>query len=178
MRGRLIFRFLAEIHRLDTVATATEDPDGPGPFEGGYDEDFKESVLVDSDGDGVGEPVRKEHPPVRIPCQVEPHVFEELRRFASGNAPRTDLGLVFHFRDLERMNLVEPTTGEALIRVGDRLGAIYDLAENFIQEIRTPPGLYVTESRPIGFGLCMSRPRRNLLLVAFGDRQQGMRRTV
>ena len=47
MRGRLIFSFLAELYRLDTVTTATDDPDGAGPLTGGYDPDFKESVLVD-----------------------------------------------------------------------------------------------------------------------------------
>ena len=36
MRGRPIFPFIAELHRLDTQAMA---PD--------YDEDFKEPVLVD-----------------------------------------------------------------------------------------------------------------------------------
>jgi hypothetical protein len=43
----------------------------------------------------------------------------------------------------------------------------------FVDEmaIRTPPGLYATEARPIGFGLHMARPHRNLLLVTFGDRQ-------
>ena len=44
MRGRLIFPFVAELHRLDTQAMAPV-----------YDEDFKEPVLVDSDDDGVGE---------------------------------------------------------------------------------------------------------------------------
>jgi len=61
MRGRLIFPFLAELHRLDTEAMA---PD--------YDPDFKEPVLIDADDDGVAEPFRREHPPVRVPCQVEP----------------------------------------------------------------------------------------------------------
>ena len=54
MRGRLIFPFLAELYRLDTRATATTDPDGAGPLTGGYDPDFKEPVLVDRDGDGIG----------------------------------------------------------------------------------------------------------------------------
>ena len=176
MRGRLIFPFLAELHRLDTQATAIEDPDGAGPLEGGYDPDFKESVLVDPDSDGIGEPIRKEHPFVRVPCQVEPKVFDELRMFASGNAPRSHIDLVFHFKDLERMGLVDKATGDALIRPGDRLSAIYDKTGELVQQIRTPPGLYVTEARPIGFGLCRTRPRRNLLLVSFSDRQQATRR--
>jgi hypothetical protein len=45
-----------------------------------------------------------------------------------------------------------------------------------VQEIRTPPGVYITESRPIGFGLNLARPSRNLLLVTFEDRMQGARR--
>ena len=44
-------------------------------------------------------------------------------------------------------------------------------AGELVQAVRTPPGLYATEARPIGFGLHMSRPSRNLLLVTFGDRQ-------
>ncbi len=50
---------------------------------------------------------------------------------------------------------------------------IYDLAGNLVQAIRTPPGLYVTEARPIGFGLYRAKPSRNLLLVTFSDRPQG-----
>lgn len=176
MRGRLIFPFLAEIHRLDTLATATEDPDGSGPHAGGYDPDFKESVLIDEDGDGIGERVRKEHPPVRVPCQVEPEAFDMLRTFASGNAPRSDIDLIFHFSHLEYLHLVDPATGDALIRPGDRLSAIYQLTGELVQAVRTPPGLYVTEARPIGFGLGRSRPQRNLLLVSFNDREQAARR--
>ena len=40
-----------------------------------------------------------------------------------------------------------------------------------MQRLRTPPGLYVTEARPIGFGLFRPRPQRNLLLVTFEPRR-------
>jgi len=169
-RGRLIFAFLAEVFRLDAAAMAATDPDGAGPLTSGYDPDFKEPVLVDANDDGIAEPLRREHPPVRIPCQVEPDAFDVLSMSASGNAPRSKLELVFHFRELERLSLVDPTTGDALIRPSDRLAAIYDLEGRLIQAVRTPPGLYVTESRPIGFGLHRARPSRNLLLVTFEDR--------
>jgi hypothetical protein len=159
MRGRLIFPFIAELHRLDTQAMA---PD--------YDEDFKEPVLVDSDDDGVGEPFRREHPPVRVPCQVEPEAFEALRMATSGNTPRSSFDLVFHFRDLEQLGLVDAASGDALIRPSDRLGALYARDGQLVQAVRTPPGLYVTEARPIGFGLHRRRPSRNLLLVSFQDR--------
>jgi hypothetical protein len=159
MRGRLIFPFLAELHRLDRAGTSQLDPD------------FKESVAVDTDDDGIGDRARGEHPPVRVPCQVEAKTFEELRMFASGNSPRSRVELTFHFGDLERLGLVHAATGDALICPGDRLGALLDRTGRLVQTVRTPPGLYVTEARPIGFGLHRSRPRRNLLLVAFEDRQ-------
>ncbi len=178
MRGRLIFPFLAELYRLDTHAMATVDPDGAGELESGYDPDFKEPVRVDRDDDGIGERVRQDLPPVRVPCQVESKVFEELRMFASGNAPRSRIDLVFHFKDLERLGLVDGATGDALVRPGDRLGSIRDVAGELVQAIRTPPGLYVKEARPIGFGLNLARPRRNLLLVTFEDRQPAVRRNT
>ena len=53
MRGRLIFPFVAELHRLDTHAMATTDPDPDGPHTSGYDPDFKEPVRIDEDDDGV-----------------------------------------------------------------------------------------------------------------------------
>ena len=173
MRGRLIFAFLADVARLDTAATAA-DPDGAGPLTSGYDPDFGESVRVAAEGDGDddGVPVRREHPPVRIPCQVETKVVDELRALGTGNAPRSRVDLVFHFRDLERLGLVDEATGDALVRPGDRLVALHDRAGALVQAVRTPPGLYVTEARPVGFGLGLARPRRNLLLVAFEDRPQ------
>ena len=168
MRGRLIFPFLAELHRLDTRAMAEGVPSlGVPPA---YDDDFKEPILVDTNDDGVGEAFRREIVAVRVPCQVEPEAFESLRMTPSGNAPRSSLELVFHFRDLERLGLVDAASGDALVRPSDRLGALYDLDGNLVQAVRTPPGLYVTEARPIGFGLARRRPQRNLLLVSFHDR--------
>ncbi len=171
MRGRLIFPFLAELFRLDTHAMAGPVGVGPDPAAPGYDPDFKEPITIDQNDDGVGERIRAEHPPVRVPCQVDTKVFEELRMLASGNAPRSRIDLVLHFKDLERLGLVDAGTGDALVRPGDRLGALYDKAGALVQAVRTPPGLYVTEARPIGFGLDRARPRRNLLMVAFEDRQ-------
>jgi hypothetical protein len=165
MRGRIIFPFLAELCWLDTDAMATQPP--------GYDEDFKEPALLDTDGDGAGESYRREHPAVRVPCQVEPQTIEALRMTASGNTPQSNLDLVFHFKDLERLGLVEPQTGEALIRPSDRLSGLFDTEGKLVWAVRTPPGLYVTEARPSGFGLFRLRPRRNLLIVSFSDRPAG-----
>ena len=117
-RGWLIFPFLAELHRLDRGPFVPAP--GPAPDPRAFDDDFKEAVLVDHDDDGLAERARREHPPVRLPCQVEADTFEALARTAGGHAPRSSLKLVLHFADLEREGLVEPATGEARVRVGDR----------------------------------------------------------
>ncbi len=170
MRGRVINPFLAELARLDTTTTVA-DPDGPGPLASGYDPDFKETVLVPAAGE-LGADARREQPPIRIPCQVEVGTFEALQQLASGNSPNSKVTLVFHFRELERMGLVDAATGDALLRVNDRLVAIRDLAGNLVQAIRTPPGLYATEVQPQSFGLGLCR---NLLLVTFEERELGLR---
>ncbi len=176
MRGRLIFKFLAELHRLDAAATASTDPDGPGPLVSGYDPDFNEPVRVDLNDDGLGEPIRREHRPVRLPCQVEPEVLEELRMLPAGQSPKLRLRLAFHFRDLERLGLVHAATGAPLIQPADRLGALFERQGELVQAFRNPPGLFVTGVRATGFGLGRARPRRNLLLVVFEDRQRAARR--
>jgi hypothetical protein len=168
MRGRLIFPFLAEIFRLDTQTTAGTDPIG-------FDPDFKEARVLDPTGDGIGERIRNELPPIKVPCQVEPKTFEELAMFASGNSPRANITLVFHSKDMERMGLVDDN-GEAMIRPEDRLGAIYTKADVLVQTIRNP--MYAIDSRPMGFGLNMANPRRNLLFVTFDSRQQASRRSA
>jgi hypothetical protein len=91
----------------------------------------------------------------------------------TGNSPRAHVVLVFHFRDLERLGLVDPTTGDATLRVGDRLVAIHDHRTGaLVQAVRTPPGLYLTEAQPQSFGLGF---RRNLLLATFNERAVGPR---
>ena len=68
--------------------------------------------------------------------------------------------------------MIRPGTGDALLRVNDRLVAIYDLAGRLVQAIRTPPGLYATEVQPQSFGLGLCR---NLLLATFEERELGVR---
>lgn len=170
MRGRLINPFLAEIAQLDTVATAA-DPDGPGPGVSGYDADFKETVILEPAGGGRLD-ARKEKAPVRVPCQVEVGAFEALQQLGAGNSPNSRIVLVFHFRDLEQMGLVDAATGEALLRINDRLVAIHRMDGALVQAVRTPPGLYATEVQPQSFGLGLSR---NLLLVTFDEREVAVR---
>ncbi len=165
-RGKLINPFLAELYLLDSRATGETAPGVLGPLTGGYDPDFKEPVRVDRDDDGIGESARREHSALRVPCQVEPAVFDRLRMFATGASPEARIDLVFHYQDLERLGLVDR------IHNGDRLGAIFTTAGELVL---LAPDLFVTEVRPAGFGL---GGRRNLLLVTFERRAAAPPRSI
>lgn len=170
MRGRLINPFLAELARLDTAGTAA-DPDGAGPLDSGYDDDFREV----SRNAVTGASYRAELPAILIPCQVEVSTFDQLQQLSSGNAPNARISLVFHFADLERLGLVDGTTGEPLIRNNDRLVSIRKcIDESLVQSIDAlRGGLYITEVQPQSFGL--SGGERNLLIATFEEREQGFR---
>lgn len=138
MRGRLIFAFWAELVRASG--------------ESAMDPDFKEPCALP----------RHELPPVRVPCQVEPKTADELHLGPTGDSPKTEISLVFHFRDLDRLGLVDPATGTALIRPNDRLVAIWDAEGRCVESFPHPPGTFVVQAQPRGFGLGR---RCNLLLV-------------
>ena len=175
MRGRLIQRFMAEVLRLDRDSTSTTDPDGTGPLDGGYDTDFREPVFVDDDGDGLGESSRQEMDAVRIPCQIEPRAEDGGSAVGEASTLASEMKLVFHFRDLERLGLVG-TDGRPLIGIGDRLAGIYQRNGTMVQEFVDPSGMFVTRLRTTGWGMNRSRPTRNLLLVDFDERKQGAAR--
>jgi hypothetical protein len=162
MRGRLIQRFKAEIARIDTEAIDSGDY---------YDEDFREVVYSVGSSDGIGTLQRQEHDTILVPVQIGTRTFEALQAFDQGNAPETELVMHMHFADLERLSLVETSTGEPLIHTGDRLVSIkryFD--EALVLSIRTPPGLYVVEATSAGWGINMAQPTRNLLRVKFEER--------
>lgn len=168
-RGRLIFPFVAQIAQLDTFAMG-QDPDGAGPEISGYDLDFREPVGLPVDADdqiGVTHRVEKL---IEAQCQVETRTFERLAQVLGGTSPDSAIELVFHFKQLEDAGLVDPF-GVATIRINDRLVSIKDLSGNVVQEVRNPPGLFVSQSLPGGFGL---GPQRNLLIVTFEEREQGI----
>jgi hypothetical protein len=170
MSARLIFAVEAELCRVDAAAMAA-DPDGAGPLIPGLDPDFHEPVVRDVAQDRG----RRELPPVRVRCQVEPDRDEELYMTPAGNVPVSRLTLVLHARDLHRRGLLDLTTGRPHIDVGDRLSGLFDLAGVALHLVRTPPGLYLVEVRPIAFGLRRARPTRNLFLARFEDRPQTRR---
>lgn len=160
MRGRLIFPFIAELARLDTEATAAGSP--------GYDDIFREPKVSYEPG-GVRVVGRKEKP-LRMRCQVETGTFEALRMLPTGDSPRSQFTLVFHYADFEKAGLVD-ANNRTPIHVNDRLVAIYDKGGiTKMSDFPNPPGVFATEVTPSGFGF---GGRVNLLVVRFGDRVQG-----
>lgn len=158
-RGRLIFPIVAEIHRLDLEVTNSL---------GGVDTVYNEIKLAPS-SDRLGTSSRVEMAPIQIPIQFEPSYLRKLHMLSNGDASSGRVVGVMHFRDLENMNLVSVTTGQALIKKGDRLGALYRTDGELIETISNPPGAFVTDATPeTGLG-----GYRNLLLVTFESRDPG-----
>lgn len=165
MRGRLLLPFVAELFRLDTAATAA-DPDGPGALTSGYDHDFREPVKLPATAlEGPGRTHRVEQAALRLPCQVEVGSMEKRTTFFSGTSVDSRLICVFHFRDLERLGLVDPDTGRPRIEPETRLNAIYRTAGQLVQRIAPP--LYATQVESAEYGLGRAR---NLLVVYFEER--------
>ena len=175
-RGRLIFPFVVELGLLDTAATDAVDPDGAGPLESGYHDEFREPrMIAPSSGSARGELARVETVR-RFLAQVEDDTSEALNMAASGNNPTNAMGLVFHYSDLEKAGAVQLESGKPVIKApGARLIAVChpttgEVIERFDQE----PGLWATQVKSIGFGL---GPDRNLLLVIFQERDVSVQGT-
>jgi hypothetical protein len=158
MRGRLIFPFNVDYRRLDIAGSS-------------YDHDLMEPATVD-DGSQLGTDGRAEMAQTLIPAQIEDDFFEEVQMVATGDSPDTEYYVVHHFRDLERLGLVDAATGNALApKKGDRLEAVYDKRGVVVFTPPNPPGMYVDEVTPeMGLGR-----RRNLLIVKLVDRETGVR---
>ena len=168
-RGRLIRPQLATIAILDTVETAatTGDPD----IAGGYDEDFKEPVRLPAvGGDGGPGTTQRVERVVQVRAQIElPKVGAQQMTF-SGNTPQTQMVLVCHFEELEAAGLIDPSTGEALLRIAARLVEAHTLGGQLIQNFERL-NLYVKEANPASWGLAGGT--RNLLLLTFEQRNKG-----
>lgn len=167
-RGRLIFPFVVELAQLDTSATE-QDPDGIGSLTTGYDHVFREPVKVaPSPTAQVGETARKESI-VQVRAQIEPDQFERLSAMMSGDAAQGRFVIILHFADLERAQLVDRATGEALLYKRDRIVRILTTKGALVRTIPCDPGLYCVEVQDRGFG---PGGRRNLLLMAFESRDR------
>lgn len=164
MRGRLLpfgKPFSADIAQLDTAATEAA---------GEYDPLWRTPVLKVVDGQRV---VARQERIVRLKCQVEAGQHMAQTQTPNGDVPRTSLDLVFHFEELEKNGLIDPATQGPLLRVNDRLVAIYNGECQLVQTYPgLPGGVYATHVQPRGWGL---GGQRNLVVVSFQDRPQGLR---
>ena len=159
--GRAIFPDTLVLKIIDTDAIRTA---------GGFDDDFNEFVLTDSDGDGLGETIREANEiEVRVHGQVTTRTHDRLWQAEHGQVGEApNLELTFHFKDLKKAGLIE-ADGRAKIQIGTRLAEIRDKADkNNIISYPDPPGMYCTAARPSGF---MGRTR-NLWVCTFSDRPQ------
>jgi len=166
----LIFPMKVDIARLDTAATA-EDPAGSGPTGLGYDDEFREPVVeADPDTSEPGD-VRREESIVQLTAQIEDESYEVLDMLAIGRSPRGLVRLVLHFSELESLGLLDADR-LPLLRVNDRLAAIYRPDGTLVQTIPDPPGLFCTEAQPRSFGL---GGERSLFLMTFETRERSTR---
>ena len=159
-RGRLLFPFYAVLSPINTSATAAQDGGR------GYHPFFR-SPRRRSDGTSA----TTFDDAARIPCQVETEDEEVrlLRMAQTGNNDGSKIVLVFHFADLEDMNLVTDN-GRAMIKKGDRLIRIEDREENILDDYEELD-MVITAAAPSSYGL--SSRRRNLLIVTCERREHG-----
>jgi hypothetical protein len=123
-----------------------------------------------------GTSARKELAPILIPCQPENNTYEQLQQQMAGNDPSSRMVFTMHFQILEEMGLVDPVSGEALLRLNDRATAIYERNGTFIQKLGLDQeGFYCTEVQPASFGL--SGGKRNLLLCTYERRDRAFKGT-
>lgn len=164
-RGRLLNPIIAVIRRLDTTTTESTS---------GYDSRFR-SVKTSYPAGPEKERVRArvELPEIRLKCQVEVFDVDKMQQGPAGNVSQHRMILVFHFKDLEAANLVD-ATGKALLHVTDRLAELRNnkCGQGLIRAFNDPQ-LFATESRGQAYGFGY---QRNLLLVTFEDRPQGLPR--
>jgi hypothetical protein len=167
----LIFPMQVEIARLDTAAVA-EDPAGTGPPGLGYDDEFREPVRVPPADPESSEraPVRRIETLVRLNAQIEDESFEVLQMFPTGRSPRALLRVVLHMAELESAGLLDDDR-LPLLRVNDRLEAVYYSDGSLAQRFPDPPGLYCTEAQPRSFGL---GGERSLFLMTFEARERAV----
>lgn len=165
MSGRLIYPVVATLCRVDPAATAAMP---------GYDPEFAELRLVDTDDDGVADVERAELPSIELLCQVEPKAQEHLAMTPAGDVPRSEVTLVFHTRQLASRGVYDVNKGTLDLRPGDRLAALRSLAGVALWVPREGRGMYLTEAKLAGWGLGRT-PRANLVLATFVDRSAARR---
>lgn len=163
-RGALIFPFIAEIARIDTVATAAP----VGDMDSGYDPIFRQ-VRNLAGATQAGTTARSEVM-VTVPCQVEGNESERLRQGVTGDSPVSHFKLVLHARDIDSLGL-RRADGTIALEKQDRLVRVLDSGGAVQYTFPSPPGLYLHEVLPgEDWGLALIRPRLEVFIVTWRGR--------
>lgn len=147
----LLWPMIALVHRLDTNSTWDIDP--PGDLAEGYDPILREPVVYRSAGARVS--ARQELTVVRVPCQVETARTEDLQMVFTGDDPDSLVVFVLSRPDLRNLNLIDSTTGNVLLKPGDRISALekYGFPGTIVKQYEKPLYIYqVVSPRSQGFG--------------------------
>ena len=144
------------IYRLDIAAGWADDP--PGDPTKGYNIGLREPRI--SRTAGVRSVTREEMAAIKVPCQVEVQTDHQLRMMFGGDAPTSNIAFVCRRRTLERMSLIDATTGNCLLKRGDRVASLEKRGKTVKAFQKTPltaPApdslyLYEVRARSWGFG--------------------------
>ncbi len=166
-RGRLIFPKMVELARYDPAATKAA---------GAFDRPMRELRVTNAnDGSARVHGPRQENL-VRLQAQIETSTFLSLAQGPLGNAPGGSMRVICYGPELEAAGLVEAATQRSLLKVTDRLAAIYELdGTTLIFRLpTTAEGGYwqATQVQPCGFGFGWGGA--NLLELTFEARPQGV----
>lgn len=181
LSGRLINPLWTAIVRLDAAATASPLTGGQHPI---LREPLPSWIPTPGTSAAVRVDTRRYMAPVFIQAQVERYAYRASRFGQGGDVPDSKLTLVMLATDLKRLGLLDPATGDPLLKVDDKcLGtwgscstakvAVAALMKQ-AQAAIDPPGLYATEIKPAGEGLGGTR---NLFVMTFDDREHGVVRS-
>lgn len=156
-RGKIPFPRWAEIGQLDTEAMGTV---------GRYHKGWRETIKVDTDGDGRGEAQREERM-YTIRCQVEFDRTELQKMTRSGDVPSSAVGVIPHMKWMEANGLVN-LDGSLVITPNARLYRILNGKGDPI-ETYGESKLYCQEVTPLD----SIGKHNNLRLLMFGERPSG-----
>lgn len=118
MANCLIFPKLATIGRLDTAATNLSTP--------GVNSALR-TMRTTNANDGSPRVQAQKYVSITLEAQVETGQEKNARMTPMGNSPNSNLRLVFDRGDCESAGLLDPATGESLLKTGDRLESITEL---------------------------------------------------
>jgi hypothetical protein len=118
MANCLIFPKLVTIGRLDTAATNLSAP--------GVNSALR-TMRTTNANDGSPRVQAQKYVSITLEAQVETGRYGDARNTPLGNSPGSNMRLVFDRIDCENAGLLDPTTGEPLLKTSDRLESITEL---------------------------------------------------